>query len=192
MWGDGQGGSRGAVRGSMVVAAEAAYAEGEAGNEAVCWASLWLVIDSDGEIGFRGGLSWHWCWCRRWLQLVMEASPASGKGTVCQVRTGWIEAEEFSKYDLELVFSECWFHVLNAVYVGQSGDVVEKGWGGPGGDFLVDLECCPTADFPGVEYIVGSDGSVVFERLNEEGKRGGGAPWVVPGGGSRSVGKGCN
>ena len=36
MWGDGQGGSRGAVRGSMVVAAEAAYAEGEAGNETVC------------------------------------------------------------------------------------------------------------------------------------------------------------
>ena len=36
MGGDGQDGSRGAVRGSMVVAAEAAYAEGEAGNETVC------------------------------------------------------------------------------------------------------------------------------------------------------------
>ena len=39
---------------------------------------------------------------------------------------------------------------------------------------LVDLEGC--TDFPGVEYIVGSDGTVVFERLDEEGKRGGGAP----------------
>ena len=43
MGGGGQGSSRGAVRGHMVVAAEAAYAEGEAGNETVCWASLWLV-----------------------------------------------------------------------------------------------------------------------------------------------------
>ena len=125
MGGDGQGGSWGAVRGSMVIAAEAAYAEGEAGNETVCWASLWLVIDSDGEIGFRGGLSWHWCWCRRWLQLVMEASPASGKGTVCQVRTGWIEAEEFAEDDLELFLGERWFHILDAVDVGQSRNMVE-------------------------------------------------------------------
>ena len=148
MWGDGQGGSRGAVRGIVVVAAEAAYAEGEAGNEAVCWASLWLVVNSDGEIGFRGGRSGHWCWCRRWLQLVMEASPASGKSAIRQVRTGWIEAEEFSEEDLELVFGECWFHILNVVDVGQSGDVVKEGWCGPVGDFLVDLKGCMTADFP--------------------------------------------
>ena len=56
----------------------------------------------------------------------------------------------------------------------------------------MDLEGCPTADFPSVEYIVGSDGTVVFERLNEKGNRGGGAPWVVPGVGSRGVGKGCD
>ena len=117
MWRDGQGGSRGAVRGSMVVAAEAAYAEGEAGNKTVCRAYLWSVVNSDGEIGFRGGLSEHWCRVRHWLQLLMETSPASGEGVVGQVRTGWVEAEEFSKYNLELVFSECWFHVLNAVYV---------------------------------------------------------------------------
>ena len=49
MWGDGQGGSRGAVRGSMVVAAEAAYAEGKAGNEAVGWAQLWSVVMLDGK-----------------------------------------------------------------------------------------------------------------------------------------------
>ena len=40
----------------MIIAAEAAYAEGEAGNEAVCWAQLWFVVDSDGEVGFGGGL----------------------------------------------------------------------------------------------------------------------------------------
>ena len=44
-----------AVRGSMVIAAEAAYAKGEAGNEAVCWARLWSVVDSDGEVGLGAG-----------------------------------------------------------------------------------------------------------------------------------------
>ena len=61
MWGDGQGSSRGAVRGSMVVAAEAAYTEGKAGNENVGWAQLWSVVDADGEVGFRGRLTGHWC-----------------------------------------------------------------------------------------------------------------------------------
>ena len=58
--GGGQGSSRGAVRGLMVVAAEAAYTEGKAGNEAVCWAHLWPVVDSDGKIGFWGWLNRHW------------------------------------------------------------------------------------------------------------------------------------
>ena len=59
MWGDGQGSSRGAVRGSMVVAAEAAYAEGKTGDETVGWARLWSVVDSDGEVGFGGGFTGH-------------------------------------------------------------------------------------------------------------------------------------
>ena len=77
-------------------------------------------------------------------------SGLSAKSTVCQVRTGWVEAEEFVEDDLELVFGERWFHILNAVYVGQPRDVVEEGWCGPGDYFLVDLEGCPTADFPSV------------------------------------------
>ena len=44
-----------------------------------------------------GGLSGHWCGFRHRLQLLMEASPASGESAVCQVRTGRIEAEEFSE-----------------------------------------------------------------------------------------------
>ena len=59
MGGGGQGSSRGAVRGHMVVAAEAAYAEGKAGDEAVGWAHLWPVVDSDGKVGFGGGGA-HW------------------------------------------------------------------------------------------------------------------------------------
>ena len=60
MGGGGQGGSRGAVRGHMVVAAEAAYTEGKAGDEAVGWAHLWSVGDSNGKVGFWGWLSRHW------------------------------------------------------------------------------------------------------------------------------------
>ena len=134
----------------MVVAAEAAYTEGEAGNETVCRAQLWSVVNFDGEVGFGGGLSGHWCGFRHWLQLLMEESPASGESAVCQVRTGWVEADEFGEDDLELVFGERWFHILNAVYVGQPRDVVEEGWCGPVGVFLVDLEGCTMADFPSV------------------------------------------
>ena len=76
----------------MVVAAEAAYAEGEAGNETMCRAYLWSVVNSDGEVGFGGGLTGHWCGFRHRLQLLMEASPASGESTVCQIRAGWVEA----------------------------------------------------------------------------------------------------
>ena len=126
VWGDEQGSSRGAVRGSMVVAAEAAYAEGKAGNETMCRAQLWSVIESDGEVGFGGMLFGHWCGFRHWLQLLMETSPASGEGVVGQVRTGWVEAEEFVEDDLELVLCKHWFHILDAVYVGQPRDVVEE------------------------------------------------------------------
>jgi hypothetical protein len=89
--------------------------------------------------------------------------------------------------DLELVLSESRSHVLNAVFVGRSRDMVEEGWCGPVDDFLVNLEDCATADFLGVEYIVGGDGTVIFECLDEEGDRSGGAPWVVPSVGSRCI-----
>ena len=125
MWGGGQGSSRGAVRGHMVVAAEAAYTEGKAGDETVGWAQLWSVVDSDGEVGFRGGLTGHWCGFRRRLQLVIE-SPAATKCAVGEVGTGWVEAEEFVEDDLELVLCQRWFHILDAVYVGQPRDVVEE------------------------------------------------------------------
>ena len=84
VWG---GGSRGAVWGSMVISAQAAYAEGEASNEAESWALLWSVVDSDGEVGCWGG---HWCGFRHRLQLLMEASPASAECTVRQIMAGWI------------------------------------------------------------------------------------------------------
>ena len=124
MWGDGQGSSRGAVRGHMVVAAEAAYTEEKAGDETVGWAQLWSVVDSDGEVGFRGGLIGHWCGFRRQLQSVME-SPAATKCAVGEVRTGWIEAERFAENDLELELGERWFHIFDAVDVGQSRNMVE-------------------------------------------------------------------
>ena len=80
----------------------------------------------------------------------MDASPAATKGAVGEIRTGWVDAEECVEDDLELALCERWFHILDAVYVGQPRDVVKEGWCGPGDVFLVDLEGCPTADFPSV------------------------------------------
>ena len=54
-----QGWSWGAVWGGVVVAAETAYTVGKAGNEAMCWAQLRSVVESDGEVGFGGGLFGH-------------------------------------------------------------------------------------------------------------------------------------
>jgi hypothetical protein len=40
-----------------------------------------------------GGLRW-------WLELLLDASPTTTKGTVGKVRAGGVEAEEFVEYDL--------------------------------------------------------------------------------------------
>jgi hypothetical protein len=53
-------------------------------------------------------------------------SPAATKSAVCEVRAGWIKAEEFAEDDLELVRGERWFHILDVVDVGQSRDMVEE------------------------------------------------------------------
>ena len=116
----------GAVRGSMVIAAEAAYAEGEAGDEAVGWVRLWSVVDSDGEVGFRGELTGHWCGFRHRLQLLMEASPASAESTVCQIRAGWIEAEELVEDDLELVLGSAGSMYLMLSMWGSRGTWLKK------------------------------------------------------------------
>ena len=67
--------------------------------------------------------------------------------------------------------------------------MVKEGWRRLGGDFLADLKGCATSGFPGVEYIVGGDGAVVFKSFDEKGDRCGGAPWVIPSVGSRCIGK---
>ena len=82
------------------------------------------MVDSDGEVGFGGVLSIHWGGFRR-LQWLLKAPPASAECTVRDVRAGWVEAEELVEDDLELVLIEDWFHVLNAVDVGQPGDMVK-------------------------------------------------------------------
>ena len=53
----------------------------------------------------------------------------------------------------------------------------------------MDLEGCATADFLGVEYIVGNERTVILESLDEKGDRCGRAPWVISRVGSRCVGK---
>ena len=140
----------GAVWVNMVVSAQVAYTVGEASDEAVGWALLGPEGDWDGEVGFRGVLGGHWVGFRWRLQELIKASPASAECAVCKIRSGWVEAEELVEDDLKLVLIEGRFHVLNAVYVGQPRDMVEEGWCRPGVDFLVDLEGCATADFPGI------------------------------------------
>ena len=79
--------SLGAVRCGVVISPQAAYAVGEAGDEAEGWASLWSVCNADG------GRRW-------WLELLLNASPAATKCAVGKVRAGWVEAEEFVEYNL--------------------------------------------------------------------------------------------
>ena len=110
----------------MVVSAQTAYTVGEASDEAVGWALLGPEGDWDGEVGFRGVLGGHWVGFRWRLQELIKASPTSAECAVCKIRSGRVEAEEFVEDDLELVLSEGRFHVLNAVYVGQPGDMVEE------------------------------------------------------------------
>ena len=94
----------------------------------------------------------------------METPPASGEGAVSQVRTSWVETEEFVEDDLELVLCERWFHILDAVYVGQPGDVVKEGWSG----VVVAVETAYTVGKAGTEAmcwaqlrsVVESDGEV--------------------------------
>ena len=47
-----QGGARGAIRGKVVIATEAAYTVGEAGGQAEGWPGLWAVVDANSEVGF--------------------------------------------------------------------------------------------------------------------------------------------
>ena len=110
----------------MVVSAQAAYTVGEASDEAEGWALLGPEGDWDGKVGFKNALSGYWVgfWWR--LQELIKAFPASAKCAVCKIRSGRVKAEEFVEDDLELVLSEGRFHVLNAVYVGQPGDMVEE------------------------------------------------------------------
>ena len=54
----------------------------------------------------------------------MDASPAASKGAVGEVRTSWVEAEEFVEDDLELVLCERWFHILDAVKKDGVGQVM--------------------------------------------------------------------
>ena len=110
----------------MVVSAQTAYTVGEAGDEVVGWALLGPEGDWDGEVGFGGVLGGHWVGFRWRLQELMKASPTSAECAVRKIRSGRVEAEELVEDDLELVLSEGRFHVLNAVYVGQSGDMVEE------------------------------------------------------------------
>ena len=130
---------------------------------------MWLVFNADNEFGFWGVRGQCRCWLRWRLELLLNASPAATKSAVGKVRAGWVEAEEFVEDNLVLSIGKRRLHKFDAVYMWQSGDVVEERWRGPAADFLMDLESCSASEFPGIEHKGGGDGSVTFEGLGEEG-----------------------
>ena len=123
---------------------------------------------------------------------MLNASPAATKCLVGKIRTGLVEAKKFVEDDLKLVISKSGFHAFDVVNVWQVRDVVEERWCGPAADFLMDLEGCSAAKFPGIQYECSGDGTIAFEGFGEKCNCQWGAPWVVPGVGSRCVGKGGN
>ena len=110
---------------------------------------------------------------------MLNASPAATKCSVGKIRTGWVEAEKFVEDDLKLVIDESGFHEFDAVDVWQARDVVKERWCGPAADFLMYLEGCSAAEFPGIQYECSGDGTIAFEGFGEEGDCLWGAPWVV-------------
>ena len=89
----------------------------------------------------RSGLRW-------WLELLLDASPAATKCAVGKVRAGWVEAEEFDEYDLDLFVRECRLQLFDAVYVWQARNMVKERRRGPTADFLMDLEGGLAAELP--------------------------------------------
>ena len=112
--------------------------------------------------------------------MLLNASPAASKGSVGEIWAGWAESEKFIECDLELIICEGGFHKFDAVDVWQARDVVKERWGGPAAYFLMYLEGCSAAEFPGIQYECSGDGTIAFESLGEEGGCLWGAPWVVP------------
>ena len=105
------------------------------------------MVNADGEVGFWDGHSWVGCEFRRWLHLLLNASPAATKCSVGEAWSGWVEAEKLVEDDLELGICESGFHEFDAVDVWKVRDVVEERWCGPAADLLMDLEGCSAARF---------------------------------------------
>jgi len=111
---------------------------------------------------------------------LLNASPAATKCSVGKIWAGWVETEKFVEDDLELIIGESGFHEFDAVDVWQARDVVKERWCGPAADFLMYLEGCSAAEFPGIQYECSGDGTIAFEGFGEEGDCLWGAPRVVP------------
>ena len=106
------------------------------------------MLHADREVGFCCVCVQYRGWLRWWLELLLDASPAATKCAVGEVWAGWVKAEEFVEDDLELSVRECRLHVFDAVYVWQTGNMVEKRRRGPTADFLMNLEGGSAVELP--------------------------------------------
>jgi hypothetical protein len=69
---------------------------------------------------------------------------------------------------VKLVRRECGLHEIYAFNVREAGHTVKMGWSWMRADLLMDLEACPTAKLPSVEYVGGGNCSKAFEELGSE------------------------
>ena len=67
----------------------------------------------------------------------------------------------------ELVLRECGLHEFDAFDMWKAGHMVKVGWIGMGAYLLVDLEGCPAAKFPGVEYVCGGNGAKSLQSFGQ-------------------------
>ena len=65
--------------------------------------------------------------------------------------------------------------------------MVKVGWVGVGAYLLMDLEGCPTAKLPGIEYVGGGDCAKSLKSFGQKGDRSGGSPGFLSSVGSGSV-----
>ena len=69
----------------------------------------------------------------------------------------------------------------------EAGHLVKVGWIGVGEYLLMDLEGCPTAKLPSVEYVGGGDFSKSLKSFGQKGDRSEGSPGILSGVGSGGI-----
>ena len=87
----------------------------------------------------------------------------------------------------ELVRREYGLHGFDDLNVWEAGHMVKVRWIWVGAYLLMDLEGCPTAKLPSVEYVGGGDCFKTLKSFGQKGDRCGGSPGILSGVGSGGI-----